>query len=79
MDSATSWRRTIKHAPSLHLRTLGWLVIPLAVMTTYPAMALLGTLRATTALAALAGALTLSAVARLVWRFAVGHYTSASS
>jgi ABC-2 type transport system permease protein len=54
-------------------------VIPLALMTTYPALALLGRLDAATALAALGGALAFMAAARLVWKRAIGHYRSASS
>jgi ABC-2 type transport system permease protein len=54
-------------------------VVPLALMTTYPALAILGRLSATTALAALAGALAFMLAARLVWLRAIGHYTSASS
>lgn len=54
-------------------------VIPLALMTTYPAMALLGTLSATTAVGALAGAAAMLAAARACWRTALRGYTSASS
>jgi ABC-2 type transport system permease protein len=54
-------------------------VIPVAVMTTFPAMALLGRLRAETALATIGGALVLLAGSRLVWRTAIRSYTSASS
>jgi len=54
-------------------------VIPLALMTTYPAMALLGTLHTSTALGALAGSLALLVLSRLTWRSAIGNYTSASS
>ncbi|HLL23312.1 MAG TPA: ABC-2 family transporter protein [Kofleriaceae bacterium] len=54
-------------------------VFPIAVMTTYPAMALLGTLASRTALAALGGSLLLLLVSRLVWRTAIRSYTSASS
>jgi len=54
-------------------------VIPLAVMTTYPAMALLGTLELPTALASGLGALAFAAAARSVWRLSLAHYTSASS
>lgn len=54
-------------------------VFPLAMMTSYPAMALLGRLTPGTALAALGGGLAFAAVARLVWRRALGFYTSASS
>jgi ABC-2 type transport system permease protein len=54
-------------------------VFPIAVMTTYPAMALLGTLDAETALATLGGTALLLLVSRLVWRTAIRNYTSASS
>ena len=54
-------------------------VIPVAVMTTYPAMALLGQLDAATALATLGGSLALLAISRVVWRTAIRNYTSASS
>lgn len=54
-------------------------VLPLALMTTYPALALLGRLSAGTALGALAGTVVFSLVARLVWRLSIGKYTSASS
>jgi ABC-2 type transport system permease protein len=54
-------------------------VFPIAVMTTYPAMALLGTLDAETALATLGGSALLLLVSRLVWRTAIRNYTSASS
>lgn len=54
-------------------------VIPVAVMTTYPAMAMLGRLDAETALATIGGSLALLALSRLVWRAAIRSYTSASS
>ena len=54
-------------------------VFPLALMTTYPAQALLGTLATRTALLAMAGGLLFSAVARRVWKQALARYTSASS
>jgi ABC-2 type transport system permease protein len=54
-------------------------VFPLALMTTYPAQALLGKLDARTALLALGGGLLFAALSRQVWRRALGHYTSASS
>jgi ABC-2 type transport system permease protein len=54
-------------------------IFPLALMTTYPAMALLGTLEPVTALYALLGGVAFAAVARLVWLRALGNYTSASS
>ena len=54
-------------------------VIPVAVMTTFPAMALLGRLDARTALGTIGGALGLLLLSRIVWRFAIRNYTSASS
>jgi len=54
-------------------------VIPVAVMTTFPAMALLGRLEPHTALATFGGALAMLAISRLVWRAAIRSYTSASS
>ena len=54
-------------------------VIPLALMTTYPALAVLGRLHVQTATAALGGALAFMLLSRLVWLRAIGHYTSASS
>ncbi|HEX2660544.1 MAG TPA: ABC-2 family transporter protein [Polyangia bacterium] len=54
-------------------------VFPLALMTSYPAMALLDRLSASTALAAAGGGLAFASVARFVWRRALGFYTSASS
>lgn len=54
-------------------------VIPVAVMTTFPAMALLGTLDATRALATVGGALAMLVLSRLIWRAAIRNYTSASS
>jgi ABC-2 type transport system permease protein len=54
-------------------------VIPVAVMTTFPAMALLGRLDGMTALATLAGSLAMLLASRLVWRAAIRSYTSASS
>jgi ABC-2 type transport system permease protein len=61
------------------LRIVFTFVFPIAVMTTFPAMALLGTLPLETAAAALAGGLTFAAFARAVWKKALGMYTSASS
>lgn len=54
-------------------------VIPVAVMTTFPAMALLGRLEARTAILTIAGSLAMLVVSRLVWRSAIRNYTSASS
>jgi ABC-2 type transport system permease protein len=54
-------------------------VIPLGLMTTYPAEAILGRLDLKTALGAFGGAVAFAIVARLIWKRAIGHYTSASS
>jgi ABC-2 type transport system permease protein len=54
-------------------------VVPLALMTTFPALALLGRLDLRTALAAGLGAAAFATVARAVWVRAIGRYTSASS
>ena len=60
-------------------RVLFTFVVPLALMTTYPALALLGRLDAATAARALGGALAFVLLARAVWRRSIGHYRSASS
>ncbi|MDB4969856.1 MAG: transporter permease [Myxococcales bacterium] len=54
-------------------------VVPLALMTTYPALALLGRLETSTTAIALGGALAFVIVARAVWKRSIGHYRSASS
>ena len=59
------------------VRTFFTFVIPLAVMTTYPAMALLGSLPATTLVAAIASAAVALAVSRAAWTASLAKYTSA--
>ena len=54
-------------------------VVPLALMTTYPARALLGTLELEHVAGAIAGAVGLTILSRLVWTRAIRGYTSASS
>ncbi len=54
-------------------------VIPLALMTSYPAMAILGRLSFSTAALCLAGAAAFFALSRSVWILAIRSYTSASS
>ena len=54
-------------------------VVPLALMTTYPAQAMLGTLELPTLVGALAGALFFSVLSRRVWLRSIAKYTSASS
>ncbi len=53
-------------------------VIPLALMTTYPALALLSRLDGRTAAAAVGGSALLLAASRLLWRRAIAGYTSAA-
>ena len=60
-------------------RVLFTFVIPLGLMTTYPAQALLGSLHVPTALLAGLGSLAFATLARVVWTRAIGRYTSASS
>jgi ABC-2 type transport system permease protein len=60
-------------------RVLFTVVIPLAIMTTYPAMAILGTIDLTTALWSVGGAAIFAVLARALWKLAIGSYTSASS
>lgn len=61
------------------LRVVFTFVIPLGIMTTYPAEALLGTLSLQTALLSAAGAMAFAFVSRTIWKHALGRYTSASS
>jgi ABC-2 type transport system permease protein len=61
------------------LRFVFTFIFPIALMTTTPALALLGRLDARTALVALLGSVVFAAVARGVWRRALALYTSASS
>lgn len=61
------------------LRLIFTFVVPLALMTTFPALALLGKLDLAVAAQAVLGALGFAALARLAWRRAIGAYTSASS
>jgi ABC-2 type transport system permease protein len=61
------------------LRIVFTFVFPIALLTTYPALALLGRLDARTAATAVGGGLIFAALARAVWKRALGLYTSASS
>ena len=54
-------------------------VVPLALMTTYPALALLGRLGARTGALAVMGAAAFALFARAAWTRSLAHYTSASS
>jgi viologen exporter family transport system permease protein len=61
------------------LRAIFTWVLPLALMTTFPARALLGSVGARDVAGALATALAFAAGARFVWLRSIGRYTSASS
>jgi ABC-2 type transport system permease protein len=61
------------------LRILFTVVFPLALMTTYPAQALLGNMSPYRALLAAAGGLLFAAGARFIWQQSLRTYTSASS
>lgn len=59
------------------LKLIFTFVVPLTVMTTYPAEALLGRLELSTLAASVAGSAVFALAARGVWLRSVGHYTSA--
>jgi ABC-2 type transport system permease protein len=61
------------------LRVVFTVVFPLALMTTYPAEALLGTLTTSHALLSAAGGLLFALAARRIWQRSLRAYTSASS
>jgi ABC-2 type transport system permease protein len=61
------------------LRIVFTVVFPLALLTTYPARALLGQLTVPRAGLVLLGGVAFAGVARAVWKRAIGFYTSASS
>jgi ABC-2 type transport system permease protein len=61
------------------LRFVFTFVVPLAVMTTFPAEALLGRLAPLRTVAIAAGAVVFAAFARVVWLRSIARYTSASS
>ncbi len=60
-------------------RVVFTVVIPLALMTTFPAEALLGRIPPGTLVGAVAGSLAFVAASRVVWTRAIARYTSASS
>jgi ABC-2 type transport system permease protein len=60
-------------------RVLFTVVIPLALMTTLPAEALLGRIQPAAVAAAAAGSVAFVAFARVVWLRAIARYTTASS
>jgi ABC-2 type transport system permease protein len=61
------------------LRVVFTLVIPLAIMTTFPARALLGRLDLAQAAVAAGAAVVFFALSRAIWLRSIGRYTSASS
>lgn len=73
---AARWPSTIFRGTLSFLFTF---VIPLALMTTYPALAMLGRLTPSTLLLAFAGSMLFALLARLIWLRSIGKYTSASS
>lgn len=61
------------------LRFIFTFIIPLALMTTFPAQAMLGKLSPSTFLTSVFGAALFAVLARLIWLRSIGKYTSASS
>jgi ABC-2 type transport system permease protein len=61
------------------VRFLFTFVVPLALMTTYPAQALLGTLDRQTFFVSIAGAIAFVLLSRAIWTRSISRYTSASS
>lgn len=61
------------------LRIVFTFIIPLALMTTFPAQAMLGKLTLQTFLTSIGGAALFAVLARLIWLRSIGKYTSASS
>ena len=61
------------------LRLLFTFVIPLALMTTFPASAMLGRLEVMDVLLPMLGAVVFFALSRAVWLRSISRYTSASS
>jgi ABC-2 type transport system permease protein len=73
---AGRWPITVFHG---WVRAFLTFVLPVAVMTSFPAFAALGRLRLEEGVLAAFGSLAFLALSRRVWLFAVGHYASASS
>lgn len=61
------------------LKILFTFVIPLALMTTFPAEAMLGRLSLGRFLIPIAGAIVFTVLSRIIWLKSIGKYTSASS
>lgn len=73
---AARWPITVFRGP---VRFIFTFVLPLAIMTSFPAMALLGTLETRAWAISLAGAAAFAWASRQVWKASIRHYTSASS
>lgn len=73
---AARWPSSVFRGPLHFLFTF---VIPLALMTTYPAQAMLGRLEHLTVVASVAGAVVFATFSRLVWLRSISKYTSAST
>ena len=61
------------------LRFIFTFIIPLALMTTFPAQAMLGKLSPATFFTSVFGAASFAVLSRLIWLRSIGKYTSASS
>jgi ABC-2 type transport system permease protein len=59
------------------VRFLFTFVMPIAVMTTFPAQALLGTISTRATVGAFVAAIGFAILARMVWLRSIGRYTSA--
>jgi ABC-2 type transport system permease protein len=73
---AARWPRSVFRGVAHVLFTF---IVPFAMMTSYPAEALLGELPVARLLFAVLGTAAFATLARLVWNRALGRYTSASS
>lgn len=71
---AARWPASVFRGPVKFVFTF---IIPIAVMTTFPAEALLGRLEWETLAYSMSGALAFAMVARLVWLRSISRYTSA--
>ena len=71
---AARWPASVFHGVFAWLFTF---VMPLALMTTYPALALMGRLSLVNVLGSIAGACAFLLLSRLVWRASIYRYTGA--
>ncbi|WP_224247326.1 ABC transporter permease [Hyalangium gracile] len=73
---AARWPSAVFKGPLAFVFTF---IIPLALMTTFPAEAMLGRLSLRALVTAVVGSLAFAFISRRVWLRSIGHYTSASS